>query len=167
MKEDPDVQLMLRYQHGDKLAFEQLMTPEAFISVYRTAPRYEPIAKFSTWLYRIVANLSYNVLRSRGRGTARSLEGAYQSETDSSPWEVTDRRSAAPTAALDTRELANKLADAVSHLPVNQRIAIVLSKYEQKSHAQIADVLDCSVEAVKGLLNRARVNLRISLLRYL
>ena len=88
---DPDVHLMMLFQDGDEEAFAQLvrrnqhkvfaviyrflgerteaedLTQEVFLRVYRTAGRYEPTAKFSTWLYRIATNISLNAIRNRGR----------------------------------------------------------------------------------------------------
>lgn len=187
--QDEDVALMLRFKAGDKKAFDQLVernTPkihalvfrflgdpgqvedlaqEVFLRIYRTAGRYQPTAKFSTWLYRIAANLSFNVIRSRKKGQIRQIK----SETDDGDdftQDLPDERHVAPHDRMDAQELREKVTAAIGELPENQRVAIVLNKYEHKSYEEIADVLDCSTMAVKSLLSRARGNLAESLRRY-
>lgn len=181
---------MLRFQRGDRGAFDELvrrnapkintliyrflgdpgqvedLTQEVFLRVYRTAPRYQPTAKFSTWLYRIAANLSFNVLRAKRRGQPIQLEVAYSEDGEPFYRDVPDARHSPPHDRLDGDELRQKIQHAINALPENQKVAIVLNKYEQKSYEDIADMLNCSTMAVKSLLSRARSNLRAILARY-
>ncbi len=181
---------MLRFRGGDESCFEKLvernvhkvhalvyrflrdssqvedLTQEVFLRIYRTAPRYKPTAKFSTWLYRIVANLSFNVLRSRKRAHTVPLEVVSNEDGETFSWDLTDEKYETPHAGLDTRELGEQIARAVEDLPENQKIAIVLNKYENKSYEEISEVLGISTMAVKSLLSRARGNLREALGRY-
>ncbi len=181
---------MLRFRDGDESCFEQLvernahkvhalvyrflrdagqvedLTQEVFLRIYRTAPRYKPTAKFSTWLYRIVANLSFNVLRSRRRSHTVPLEMVSSEDGETFSWDLTDETYDAPASGLDTEELGQQIAEAVEQLPENQKIAIVLNKYENKSYEEISQVLGISTMAVKSLLSRARSNLREALRRY-
>lgn len=189
-REDEDVKLMLRFQAGEQAAFDQLvernaakihtliyrflgdpgqvedLTQEVFLRVYRTAARYQPTAKFSTWLYRIAANLSFNVLRSKRRGQPLQLDIAYSEDGEPFFRDVKDERLTPPHERLDAEELRGKVAEAIDQLPENQKVAIILNKYEQKSYEDIASILNCSTMAVKSLLSRARSNLRQSLLKY-
>ncbi len=183
---------MLRFKRGDRQAFDLLverntnkihalvfrflgdpaavedLTQEVFLRIYRTAPRYEPTAKFSTWLYRIVANLSFNVLRNRKKAHQTQLEAMGSGDDDDAFYrDVKDERAVSPQKAMDSRELSDKVSDAIHALPENQKIAIILNKYEHKNYEDIADILDCSTMAVKSLLSRARGNLRDALSRYL
>ncbi len=182
---------MLRFQDGDREAFEELirrnthkvhalvyrflgdpqqvedLTQEVFLRVYRTVRSYKPRAKFSTWLYRIVANLCFNVLRSRKKGRPVSLETIAGEDGESYHREVEDEHSDGPGAGLDEQELQQVIAEAIEQLPENQRIAIVLNKFENKSYEEISEVLRCSTMAVKSLLSRARGNLRDALGRYI
>lgn len=150
---------------GDPSVVEDL-TQEAFLRVFRTAPRYKPTAKFSTWLYRIVANLCFNVLRSRKKGTPIQLEAMGPDESESYSRDVPDERHEPPGSGLDHEELSRKIAEAIDALPENQKIAIILNKFESKSYEEISQILDCSTMAVKSLLSRARANLRDTLSRY-
>ena len=190
-REDHDVQLMLAFQAGDESAFPKLvernqakiyamvyrlvtnhaqaedLTQEVFLRVFRTAPRYQPMAKFSTWIYRIAANVALNAIRSRRKRRFASLQ--LTENDDGSSWhrEVPDPHGAPPQARLASEELHEKLAEAIADLPENQRIAITLNKYEHMSYQEIADILGCSTMAVKSLLARARCNLRDALAKYL
>ena len=182
---------MLRFQQGQTEAFEELvrrntpkihglimrflgggqmvedLTQEVFLRVFRTAGRYQPTAKFSTWLYRIAANLSFNALRARKKGRTVNLEISDTDGGKSFFADVKDNKSTPPHGQMDKHELRDKVAQAVSALSDKQRIAIILNKYEHKSYEEIANILNCSTMAVKSLLSRARENLRQSLSRYL
>jgi RNA polymerase sigma-70 factor, ECF subfamily len=188
--QDEDVQLMLRFQKGEAWAFDELvkrntpkihslvfrflgdpaqvedLTQEVFLRVYRTAARYVPTAKFTTWLYRIAANLSFNVLRSRGKVHTVQLEVGTGEEGDGYHRDVPDTITDGPNERLDAQELRQKVSEAIAQLPENQRMAIILNKYEHKSYEEIALVLKCTTMAVKSLLSRARANLHGSLSRY-
>lgn len=189
-REDEDVKLMLRFQAGEAEAFDELvqrnapkvntliyrflgdpgkvedLTQEVFLRVFRTAQRYQPTAKFSTWLYRIAANLSFNVLRAKRRGQPLQLEIAYSEDGEPFYRDVPDGRHTPPHDRLDAEELRWKVAEAIGQLPENQKVAIILNKYEQKSYEDIAAILKCSTMAVKSLLSRARSNLRTALTKY-
>jgi RNA polymerase sigma-70 factor (ECF subfamily) len=182
---------MLRFKQGDQAAFEQLvrrnthkvhalvyrflgsaeladdLTQEVFLRVFRTAHRYEPAAKFSTWLYRIVANLAFNVMRSRKRAHVYPMGAAGDSDDDTFERNIPDEHANRPGESLDQDELRKDIACAIAQLPENQRVAMVLHQYEHKAYDDIAEVLDCTTMAVKSLLSRARENLRQSLRRYL
>jgi len=181
---------MLRFQKGGRGAFEELvrrntpkihaliyrfladpsmvedLTQEVFLRIFRIAPRYSPSAKFSTWLYRIAANLSFNVVRSRRKGTPKPLDVGGD-DGQSGPRDVPDPHLAPPGAAGDKAELRGQVAQAIEALPENQRMAIILNKYEDMSYQEIAAILQCSTMAVKSLLSRARTNLRRALRPYL
>jgi len=180
---------MLRFRAGDLDAFGELverntakvhalvfrflgdagqvedLTQEVFLRIYRTVSRYQPTAKFSTWLYRITANLCFNVLRSRKKGQIRQIKGEG-SDGEDFLQEAPDTTHVAPHDQMDAAELREHVSHAIDQLPENQKVAIILNKYEQKSYEEIADILDCSTMAVKSLLSRARGNLKQSLRKY-
>jgi RNA polymerase sigma-70 factor (ECF subfamily) len=182
---------MLDFQAGRREAFEQLvrrntprvhalvwrflgaadralvedLTQETFLRVLRAADRYRPRARFSTWLYRIVANLCFNAQRELSRRRARPAGGA---ETGENPLDaLPDTRLPGPAQQAAGQELAEHVGRAISELPDTQRMAFLLSRYEHKSCRQIAEILDSSPKAVKSLLHRARENLRQALGGYL
>ncbi|UCC99086.1 MAG: sigma-70 family RNA polymerase sigma factor [Phycisphaerales bacterium] len=121
---------------------------ETFLRVYRAAKRYRPQAQFTTWLYRIVVNLCLDEQRKRARAAA-SLESTTLAEY--SPPRVN------PT---EKKELAELVKAAVQGLPERQRLAVILHRYDDLSHAQISEVTGWSQSAVESLLVRAYGNLR-------
>lgn len=182
-----DVRLMALVSGGDAGAFEQLVerhqrlvigtvtrmlgnnsdaediAQQVFVRVWKSAKRYVPRAKFTTWLLKITRNLVFNELRRRSRHAQVSL----QSETDEEERPIRDEHATAPDASLLEQELQTAIDAAIARLPETQRMAVILRRYEELSYEEIAETLDQSVSAVKSLLFRARTELRESLQKYL
>ncbi len=186
MKEiDPDAELMQRVRQGDREAFRELverhqrgviqtiyrsigdsweaedLAQRVFVQVWRSAKRYEPTAKFTTWLFTIVHNFILNEYRRRGRRGAESLDAMTQPEDGNDVGaQFADARSPDPAQAVAEHELQERIAAAIRQLPDSQRTAVVLCRFEGFSYEEIAKVLHCSVPAVKSLLHRARETLK-------
>jgi RNA polymerase sigma-70 factor (ECF subfamily) len=171
---DEDVRLMLSFRAGDAAAFDALferwarpllrylermvrdpgaaeeLVQEAFLRVYRARERYEPDARFSTWLYRIATNLALNELRRpRRRDPHESLGDEHGLEA---PLPASDE-------LADARQRARRLEAALAELPERQRAALWLSAVEGLSYAEVAASLEVSESAVKALVHRARSRL--------
>ena len=189
---DPDAALMLRVKRGDRAAFEELVAkyqqpvlnfiyrtlPDAteaedlaqgtFVQVWKSSARYEPSAKFSTWLFTIARNLCLNEFRRRARHPADSLDApAHADSEEPRGHAVEDKREAIAPDALLRGELEAKVAEAVAMLPENQRTALLLWQREEMGYEDIAEVLECSLPAVKSLIHRARETLKARLKPYL
>lgn len=182
-----DVRLMGLVSAGDAVAFEQLVerhqrlvigtvgrmlgnnsdaediAQQVFVRVWKSAKRYVPRAKFTTWLLKITRNLVFNELRRRSRHPQIPLQA--ESEEEERP--IRDEHAVAPDASLLEQELQKAIDAAIANLPETQRLAVILRRYEELSYEEIAETLDQSVSAVKSLLFRARTELRESLSRYL
>ena len=182
-----DIRLMRLASAGQTDAFEQLVerhqrlvvgtvarmlgnnsdaediAQQVFVRVWKSAKRYVPRARFTTWLLKITRNLVFNELRRRPRHAQVPL----QTEADEEERPLKDERALAPDASLLEQELQQAIDAAIASLPETQRMALVLRRYEQLSYEEIAEILDQSVSAVKSLLFRARTELRESLSRYL
>ena len=187
---DPDVILMLKFKEGDKAAFEQLLdkyqkpvinfiyrmiqdrdeaddlAQEVFVRVYNSAKRYEPKAKFSTWIYRITKNLCLNELRRRKRKFI-SLDETISTEEGELKREIASPEATSPYQDTSKHELQKVVKEAIESLPANQRIAVILRRYEQLSYEDIAKTMECSVSAVKSLLSRAKESLKDRLTPYI
>jgi RNA polymerase sigma-70 factor (ECF subfamily) len=183
---DPDVRLMLQVRDGNAAAFEELMlryqhrlvtvlehlvgkrgqaedlAQEVFLRVYRARHRYEPDAKFSTWLFTIANNVASNALRSRSR--QREVQVTPSSHGCDDPITIEQMAQAAsglmPTRLLDKAELRDVVKAALETLNERQRMAVLLNKFEEMSYADIAAAMDMTPQAIKSLLSRARENLR-------
>lgn len=119
---------------------------EAFLRVYRAAGQYEPNAAFTTWLYRIVVNLCLDAKRrTRKAPIPLPVDASLQVE-DCDP--------------LEAQEQVERIRQAVADLPERQRAVLVLHRYQDLSHRQIAEATGWSESAVESLLVRAYANLR-------
>jgi RNA polymerase sigma-70 factor (ECF subfamily) len=140
------------------------LTQEVFLRLYRARERYQPRAKFSTWLFHITQNVARNALRSRRRRRwlhTGMLDGAGDelNERTALPGRVGD--------ALERRELAQAVRTAVAGLMGRQRRAFEMQQYQDRSYAEIARAMALSPKAAKSLLYRARIQLRDLLGTYL
>jgi len=171
-------ELVSRYQNRLQTVLEHLvgnreqaedLAQEVFIRVFKARQRYEPEAKFSTWLFTIANNVASNALRSRNR---RREVGVVEGNGsgDTGPLTLDQMAKAAsglmPTRALDRAEQADMVRHAVAALSERQRMALLLAKFEGMCYQDIAQTMGLSVQAIKSLLSRARVNLKEILTPY-
>lgn len=136
---------------------------QVFIRVWKSASRYVPRAKFTTWLLKITRNLVFNELRRIKRHTHVPL----QTEPAVEELPLKDETTPAPDASLLENELQRAIEKAIMKLPEAQRMALILRRYEDLTYEEIAEILDLSVPAVKSVLFRARAELRARLSKYL
>jgi RNA polymerase sigma-70 factor (ECF subfamily) len=190
---DPDVRLMLDVQAGNALAFEELvlryqgrlltvlehlvgrrdqaedLVQEVFLRVYRSRKRYQPEARFSTWIYTIANNVASNALRSRRR--RREVAAAIGQDDSSGAKPLAEMAAAAsglmPARQFDKAEMREIVRLALDTLNERQRLAVLLNKFEHMSYADIGETMNLSPQAVKSLLSRARESLRATLEPYL
>jgi RNA polymerase sigma-70 factor, ECF subfamily len=139
------------------------LAQQVFLRVWRSAGRYVPRAKFTTWLLKITRNLVFNEMRR----TKRHAHVPMQLETQGEEIPVKDESIQSPAESLLEKELQQAIEDAIIELPATQRMALVLRRYEGRSYEEIGEVLDLSVPAVKSVLFRARTELRARLSNYL
>lgn len=181
---DSDLELMLRVRSGDAESFEILLSryrlplvsffvrmvrdralaedlaQEVFLRVYQARQRYQPEARFTTWLYRIATNLALNAIRDRKLGDAPAVDD----DEDGVPRvaRVADTRATAEEQLMQA-DRERLIRQAVECLPEKQRAAVILHKYQEVDYRQISSVLGLSESAVKSLLFRAYENLRVRL----
>ncbi|MBC8871246.1 MAG: sigma-70 family RNA polymerase sigma factor [Planctomycetes bacterium] len=145
------------------------LAQDVFLRVFRARKSYAPNAKFSTWLYTIAHNVASNALRSMSRRREVNVTVEQSGVLSVKPLE--DMASAPsglmPTRQLDKAEMTEIVRLAIDSLNERQRMALLLSKFEQMSYADIAQTMELTVQAVKSLLSRARENLRVVLEPYI
>jgi RNA polymerase sigma-70 factor (ECF subfamily) len=185
--EAEDLDLMARVRDGDAEAFTLLverhqhrvigtiakmlgspneaedLAQQVFVRVWKSASRWEPNAKFTTWLLTIARNLVFNEVRRKGRARTVPLE----EPDDRAPREIADVSVIGPDSALASSELEQAIDAAIQSLAEQPRMALVLRRYEELSYDEIADVLGTTVPAVKSMLFRARNELRVQLAAWL
>lgn len=192
---DPDVRLMLQVRDDVQGAFETLveryqhrlvgvlghlvgrseeaedLAQDVFLRIYRARKGYRPRAKFSTWFFTIANNVALNYLRTKGRNPTVRIsvgggDGAGSQEFQPSAERI-QSRDGTPSAQMRKVELAEIVRDALDVLGEDQKVAVLLNKFEDMSYAEIAEVMGRSEAAVKSLLARARNHLREQLEPYL
>jgi RNA polymerase sigma-70 factor (ECF subfamily) len=141
------------------------LAQDVFVRVYRSAPRYQPTAKFSTWLYTIARRVCLNHARAQTFRRWFSLAG--DDDQDDPPNDPPDPRTPDPLIDMERRELRRVVAQAVASLPERLRFAVVLRRYEELSYEEIAQILGCSVTAAKLRVHRANAILADRLTPYL
>lgn len=190
---DPDVRLMLRVRDGDDLAFRELvekyqarlvgilthlvsdretaqdLAQDVFLRVYRARERYQPTAKFSTWLFTITHNVASNSLRKSSRRKEINLVSSPSDSLPVRPLEMMAKEKSGlmPARQLLKSEMEEVMLAAIEQLGERQRVATMLSKFEGMSYLEIGETMGLTTQAVKSLLSRARNNLKDILKPYL
>jgi len=180
-----DEKLMVETTQGDEYAFELLvkrhqgrilnlifrfignrtqagdLAQEVFIRVWQAAPRYKPQAKFTTWIYRVATNLCLNELKSSSR--RKLLFSEILADAGRTP---NEEETVTPSAEdiLLAEERSRQISHTLQTLPENQRMALILKRYDNLSYHEIANIMDCSVSSVESLLVRAKRNLQEKLI---
>jgi len=173
-----DEQAMGRVQtHADERAFAQLVSrwqgpiqrlctrmtgdphcgedlaQETFVRMFARRKEYQPTARFSTWLWRIALNLSYDELRRRRRREQWALND-LEVETPSG-LDATAAPDAAPDNSLIAREQGELVRLALARLPETFRTVLVLRHYEELKFREIAAVLELPEGTVKSRMAEA------------
>ncbi|NIP29437.1 MAG: sigma-70 family RNA polymerase sigma factor [Candidatus Dadabacteria bacterium] len=180
-----DIELALKAKNGDDNAYSELMkrhyrgvlnyvyrfmggsenaediTQEVFLRVYKSIKNYEPEAKFTTWLYKIATNLCLTKLKK----LKKNLSLDEMNETIGVS--IEDKKSKSGYEELFRKELRDIIFNSLGKLPEKEKIAITLCKYEGFSYNEVAEVLDCSLGAVKTHIYRGRMKLIEDLKEYI
>lgn len=186
---DEDIDLMLRLQNGDEQCFETIVdrhkqrvfniayryvgnvhdaqdiAQQVFINVYNARKSYVPTAHFATWLYTVCKNTCLKSFR-RKRLKTVSIDADYDPDREGAFLQVSSSEGTTPLDDAIRSEHEQAVNDAIDALPDNQRMALILFKYEQLPYEKIAEITGFSQKAVKSLLHRARVTLKEKLAHY-
>lgn len=138
------------------------LAQETFVRVYQNCARFDTRKKFSTWLYAIASNRVRDRYRWRTRHPQVSLDAANDATGNDFGESLADH-APSPSESVRSEERAETVRRAVAALPRDLRLPLVLAEYEEKSHAEIGEILGCSAKAVEVRIYRARKELRVSL----
>jgi len=182
---ETDEQLVRKSQQDDERAFGELVSryeskvyslalkmvrnPEdaedvlqdTFLRAYRGIKSFKGNSTFSTWIYRITANSALMRLRKRQLPTV-SIDDADEREA---PINIADW-APGPVEQILNQETQAAMTEAIEALPPEFRQVFVLRDIEELSNAEVAEILDLSVAAVKSRLHRARLKVRNRLATY-
>jgi RNA polymerase sigma-70 factor (ECF subfamily) len=183
---DEDVQLMLYFQSGDEEAFSRLvekystqiinfiyrftgsvadaedLAQEVFLKIYRFKSRYRPDSKFSTWVYAIATNACLDYKKRKKRDTVSMAKplSSPNAEDEEKQADVPDLLERSVERTIEQSRIDDLVKHALSTLPENQRLALILKEYETKSYEEISNIMECSISSVESLIFRARQNLK-------
>ena len=148
----------LALQYVQNMEEAEEITQDVFISIYQNLSRFNNTSNLSTWIYRITINKSIDFIKAKKRQkrfvflTSLFFENGEAQNTDSSDFNH-------PGIILEQKEATKRIFDAINLLNDNQKTVIILSKIEQKSQKEIADIMELSTSAVESLLGRAKLKL--------
>jgi RNA polymerase sigma-70 factor (ECF subfamily) len=148
------------------------VTQDAFLKAFSSLATLQKPEAFGGWLMRIVSNLSLNYRRSRKTRSGQlplddllgATEGGQSDAAGGSDWMA---QSGDPVRRLESEEMGRRLQQALQELPEKQRTAIVLFAIEGRPQKEVAETLECSVEAVKWHVFQGRKKLKDLLKGYL
>src|ERR1700704_4463514 len=182
-----DGQLVVQVNDGNRKAFDELIrryqrqavavsyrllgnsqdalevTQDAFLKAFTSLATLQKPEAFGGWLMRIVSNLSLNFRRGRKNKQQLPLNdllGTNEPSTSNGSGSDWMAQSGDPLRRLESEEMGRKLQEALSQLPEKQRLAIVMFTIEEMPQKQVAESLECSVEAVKWHVFQGRKKLR-------
>jgi RNA polymerase sigma-70 factor (ECF subfamily) len=185
LEAEQDRALIESAQRGDKAAFKKLVqrhqrrafaialgllrdeqdarevVQEAFLRVYRGLDSFHGGSSFFTWLYRIVTNLSIDLMRKPAR---RDAELDPNREIDEADIPLLSRIDGAdPLDVLRRAEIRNKLEAALEALPIYHRGVIVMREVEGLSYEEMAEAMGVSKGTIMSRLFHARQKLQRAL----
>ena len=140
---------------------------EVFVEIIHSIYSFREDAKLSTWIYRIAVNKSLNMVRKRKRvGIIKSLQNFFSPNSESDNQEHHPIEVQQPDYVLQQSETARILKSAIDSLPDNQKTAFILSRYEDLSYKEIAEVMNLTLSSVESLIHRSKRNLQKKLKNY-
>jgi RNA polymerase sigma-70 factor (ECF subfamily) len=129
------------------------LTQEALIRAFESRHRYQRDLPFINWLYRIMVNLHIDEVRRRKRAPTESLESIPALA------DIPDRESD-PAQQVLSREVDERIQQALQALPDEFRIAVTLCDVEGFSYEEIAEIMSCSIGTVRSRVHRGRKQLK-------
>jgi RNA polymerase sigma-70 factor (ECF subfamily) len=176
--------LIRRAQRGDRAAFDALVRrydqevlrltlrmvrseeeardlyQEVFLKVYRSLGQFRLEARFSTWLYRVVANVCFDHLRQQQTRRDVWTTQTNRGEVEYAETLADDRPGLNPERALEAREIGRRLEAALDHLSPRERVVFELKHCQGMRLRTIGELCGTSEEAAKNSLFRAVQKLR-------
>lgn len=186
-----DEDLMQLYQNGNARAFEILLnryerkifnycyryvrnrelandlTQETFLRVVKSAKRYSPKAKFTTWLYTIARNQSIDALRRAKHRRHQSLDQPRKGDPEGRTLgEKVAGHSPEGFGKTNASEIRERVEAAIGRLSDEQREVFVMREFQRMPFKEIASVVGVSEGTIKSRMRYALENLRLTLADY-
>lgn len=137
----------LCYRYAGNRADAEDLVQEVFLRAYRGLSGFRGESSLSTWVYRITVNVCLNWISSRKR------------QGEELPADLVDP-GMSPLERLGREQTSKTVLAAVGKLPDRQRLTLVLRVYQELTHKEIAEIMDCPVGTAKANFFFALKNLR-------
>lgn len=184
LEQESDHELMELIKKGDALAFRIIVkrykepltnyiyrilndyetaidiSQEVFIRVFRKASSYQPLAAFSTWIYRIATNLAINEIRRRKKGYTVSLFVRSNTTDEDFEMQLPDKSVSSPEEKSIQIQLQRQVREALDTLPVKYKVPLLLRELQGHSYDEIAKIIGIPQGTVKSRINRGRAILK-------
>lgn len=153
---------ILYLQLGNTPDLEDL-AQEVFIKVFKNVKNFRGESQFSTWLYRIAVNVSYDYKRKSK--DIYSLDDPLKEDEEDTFEKIIPNNDEDPLSIIEGEELRNKLRKLIKELPKEYQEVLILREYEGLSYEEISKILNCPIGTVESRLFRARKELKEKLLK--
>jgi RNA polymerase sigma factor (sigma-70 family) len=141
------------------------LSQEVFLEIIKSVGRFKRKSSLSTWIYRVTVNKSLDHLRKQKRRAHIHRIESFFMAPNNGPG-IYQAEPGGRDTTNDDNERRQILDKAVNSLPENQKIAFILSKYDDLSYKEIADVMNLSLSSVESLIHRAKLKLQNKLVNY-
>ena len=189
----PNEELMLQHGQGSEEAFTELLkrhqkgvlnyvyrmiqnrhvaeeiTQDVFLALIKNGQRYQPTAKFTTYLYTIASNMvSKEWMKRKRRPKVFSILAGFGNQDDDTynPLNQISDKKADTVAQYKKGEISRAINDALKHLPEHQREAFILRRFQDLSYLEIAEITGVPIGTAKSRVVRAERGLRPHLESY-
>jgi|688.fasta_scaffold31638_1 RNA polymerase sigma-70 factor (ECF subfamily) len=148
----------LALQYTQNIEDAEEVAQDVFVSIYNSIDKFQANSKLSTWIYRITINKSLDFIKAKKTKkrfafiTNLFFEDSNEVKHDKANFNH-------PGVELENKEAVEKIFHEINQLPTNQKTVIILSRIEQKSQAEVAEIMNLSIKAVESLYQRAKQNL--------
>ncbi len=172
-----DIELINAFKHGDETSFEELvkryhtkvyslafqmvhdsevawdLSQETFVRAYQALPKFKGQSSFYTWLFRICFNLCLSYRKKHKH--EKDVSSLDNMSEETLRFEPTHTELSQPETIRKQQELSSAIAQAVSKLPLQQRLVFIMRQYDDLKNEEIAKILKLSVGTVKANYHHA------------
>lgn len=145
----------LALQYVQNVEDAEEITQDVFVSIHNSLENFKQESELSTWIYRITINKSLDFLKAQKRKKRFGfIVSIFENDESKSKHSFNH-----PGIEIEQKDALNGIFNAINDLNEQQKTAIILSKIEQKSHKEIAEIMKLSTKAVESLIARAKNNI--------
>jgi len=148
----------LALQYVQNYEDAQEIAQDVFLTVYQSISTFKEKSKISTWIYRITINKSLDFIKAKQRKKRFGFLTSYFYENSNEiKHDIPSFNH--PGIQLENKESLVIIFQHINNLPANQKTALILSKIDHRTKAEIAEIMNISTKAVESLIQRAKTNL--------